>query len=280
MMFSEKFRIVTDSSSDLLPGGLLSSVPLKIRSQVKEYVDDEALDVEGMVRDLRETPGRTSTSCPNIQDWLDAFGNAQHIFGITITSALSGAWASAMQAKRDYEEAHPGAHVHIIDSRSTGPEMALLIERIQSNIHAGMEYAEMVADITRYQARTHLLFALQSVQNLARNGRVHPALAKIVGALNIRILGRASQEGTLETLHKVRGDKGTIKKLLEELASHGYQGGPIRIHHCLNKEGAETLRDMVKSAFPGSKPVIYPCRGLVAYYAEQGGMLIGFEGQE
>lgn len=279
-MFTEKYRIATDSAGDLYPGGLISSVPMKIRSQVREYVDDNELDVAAMVGELRSTPGRTFTSCPNIQEWLDAFGEAQYVFAVTITSHLSGSWEAAMHAKRDYEEAHPGAKVHVIDSLSTGPEMALLMDRLTADIEAGMEFAAIVADITAYQARTHLLFILQSVQNLARNGRVHPALAKIVGVLNIRILGRASSEGELETLHKVRGDKGAIKKLWEELLEHGYKGGRIRIHHCLNESAAAAIREAVLAAFPGAPLILAPCRGLDSYYAEQGGVLVGFESAE
>lgn len=279
-MFTEKFKIVTDSSANLLPGGILGTVPLKIRTQEREYVDEPGLDVDGMVRDLRTVQGRTSTSCPNIQEWLDAFSGAQHVFGVTITSGLSGSFASAMQAKADYEEANPGAKVHIIDSLSTGPEMALLISRLQENIRAGMEFAEMVRDITAYQARTHLLFALQSVQNLARNGRVHPAMAKLVGVLNMRILGRASAKGDLETLHKVRGDKNTIRKLLDELMAHGYAGGPLKIDHCQNEEIARQLRDTVRQSFPNAPLSIGTCAGLCSYYAESGGLLIGFESPE
>ena len=48
------FRIVSDSSSNVLSMGDVNytTVPLKIIAE-KEYVDDAALDLSGMMEDLR-----------------------------------------------------------------------------------------------------------------------------------------------------------------------------------------------------------------------------------
>ena len=71
------FRIVSDSSSNVLSmGGVdYTTVPLKIIA-VKEYVDDAALDLAGMMEDLRGHNGKSGSSCPNEGEWLDAFGDA------------------------------------------------------------------------------------------------------------------------------------------------------------------------------------------------------------
>ena len=82
-----KFKIVADSSSDLLTlsGVPYESVPLKIITKDKEYTDDASLNVEEMVENLRRQTASTGTSCPNVHDWISAFGDAQMIFAITIT---------------------------------------------------------------------------------------------------------------------------------------------------------------------------------------------------
>lgn len=102
----EKFKIVADSSADLLslPDISFSSSPLKIITSDAEYIDDQSLDVEKMVNDLLHYKGRSSTSCPNSEDWLRAFGDAQFVFCITITGTLSGSYNSACIAKKAYEE--------------------------------------------------------------------------------------------------------------------------------------------------------------------------------
>ena len=87
-----KFKIVADSSSDLmtLSGVPYESVPLKIITKDKEYVDDASLNVEQMVEELRRQTAPTGTSCPNVHDWVTSFGDAEQVFAITITSNLSG----------------------------------------------------------------------------------------------------------------------------------------------------------------------------------------------
>ncbi len=71
---------------------------------------------------LRTYKGRTSTSCPNISDWLTAYEGADEVYVVTITGTLSGAYNAALLAGEEYEQNHEGARVFVLDSLSTGPE--------------------------------------------------------------------------------------------------------------------------------------------------------------
>ena len=87
-------RLVADSSCDLLTlcGMDFVSVPLTIRTETEEFRDDAALDVDGMVRALRDTKGRSHSACPNLADWEGAFGGRGDVIAFTITSGLSGSY--------------------------------------------------------------------------------------------------------------------------------------------------------------------------------------------
>ncbi len=274
-----KFKIVSDSSSNVLqfPGVPFASVPLTINTAVAEYIDDEHLDVARMVDEIKATKGKSSTSCPNVHDWLQSFEGAEYVFAVTITSNLSGSYATALQAKEEYEQIHPGAQVCVLDTLSTGPEMRLIMEKLKQWIEEGRPFAQIREDITEYMKHTHLLFSLESLTNLARNGRVSPAVAKIAGVLGIRVVGKASDQGTLEQLHKCRGEKKALETLLAEMGAIGYHGSKVRISHCFNPEAAQKLKEMVLSAFPESDVQVEPTGGLCSFYAEQGGLLVGFE---
>lgn len=273
------YKLTADSSANTfaMAGVSFSSVPMKIITIQAEYVDDPALDVAAMVDAIRVTKGKSGTSCPNMNDWLEAFEGADRIFAVTITSNLSGSHASAVQAAAEYEETHPGAKVCVIDSLSAGPELGLILDKLCQWIAEGREYEQMVADIKTYQAHTHLAFSLESLTNLARNGRVNPAVAKIAGVLGIRIVGVASEVGTLEPLHKCRGEKKAIDSLASEMESRGYAGGRVKIAHCFNEEAANTLKAMLVDRWPKADVSIELCSGLCSFYAERGGMLVGFE---
>lgn len=274
-----RFKIVSDSSSNIrsFPGVSFASVPLKINTSAAEYVDDENLDVARMVEEIKATKGRSGTSCPNIHDWLRAFDGADYIFAVTITSNLSGSCAAALQAKEEYEAAHPGAKVCVIDTLSTGPEMRLIMEKLKQWIDEKLPFEQIRDAVMRYKEKTHLLFSLESLTNLARNGRVNPAVAKIAGVLGIRVVGKASDVGTLQQLYKCRGEKKALETLFEEMQSMGFRGGKTCIAHCFNPEAAAKLKERIQSVFPKSNVRIEPTTGLCSFYAEQGGLLVGFE---
>ena len=271
-------RIVADSSANLaVNGGSVVSVPLKIITDQKEYVDDANLNTTAMVWDLQAYTGKSSTACPSPQDWLEAFGDAPYVFCIAITSNLSGSCNAATIAKADYEVSFPDRKVCVIDSLSTGGEMELIAEKLQELIAADLSFEEIEQAIHEYQQHTGLMFMLESMQNLANNGRVNKIVAKAAGILGIRAVGKASDVGTLEPMDKCRGEKKALAALADHMVALGYDGGKMRISHCLNPAAAESLKETILAAFPDADVQIRPTGGLCSFYAEKGGMIIGFE---
>ena len=271
-------KIVVDSSSNLHPAQGLEVVPLKIVTDEREYVDDGNLDASEMMAYLQEYNGRSGTSCPNVGEWLEAFGEAEGVFTVSITSNLSGCHNAAQQAAHVYLEQHPERKVCCLDTLSTGPEMALIVEKLQELIAEGLEFEAIESQIRQYMTTTHLVFVLKSVENLAKNGRVSHLVAKAVGFLNIHIVGKASDEGTRQQLHKARGEAKGLRLLVSEMEAMGFRGGKVRISHCFNREAAQELVSLLKSVAPDADYSIIPSAGLCSYYAERGSLLVGFEG--
>lgn len=273
----KNIKIVVDSSADLirLEGADFASAPLKIVAGEKVYVDNEDIDACAFAEEMFRYNGESSTSCPNVTDWLSAFGDAEEIICMTITSNLSGTYNTACLAKRIYEEDHPDRRVEVIDTLSAGPEITLMAEKARDLIAEGKSLDEVVAAIRGY--KTELLFMLESMKNLANNGRVGKLAAKAAGLLGIRAVGRASDEGTLELLAKCRGGVRAIDTIVSYMKEYGFKGGCARIAHCLNENAARTLSEKIKKEFPKAKVIIGECRALCSFYAERGGMLVGFE---
>ena len=273
------FKIVFDSSADIreLSGVPFESAPLKIITDNREYVDDSSLDIIEMLSDLKQYKGRSRSSCPSSGEYVEAFGDAENIFCVTITSGLSGSFNSANVAAKNYLEEHPDRHVHIIDSLSTGAENTLLIHKLRDLILEGKDFETVKKEITEYHNHTRLLFALENMHNLANNGRVSPIVAKMAGLLGIRAIGRASEQGTLEMICKSRGPLNTVNDILKNMISEGYSGGKVRLHHANNLSSANLLKTKILEKFPSASVEIMICGGLCAFYAEEGGLLIGFE---
>mgnify|MGYP001157677787 FL=1 len=272
-------KITADSSANLYRKDFpnFTPVPLKIVTSEKEYTDDENLDVAAMQSELERYKGISSSSCPAVADWLSAFGSADEIFAVALTSRLSGCFNAAQIAAADYVQEHPGRRVFVLDSLSTGPELELLVEYLHTLLPTQRSFDEVCSALSIYSRHTHLAFSLASLSNFAKNGRVSPLLAKAVGLLGIRVVGRASAEGELEAQHKSRGEKAAIQKLLDGMLAGGFAGGKVRIRHSFNPQAAELLAERILERFPDCDIKIGENHGLCVFYAEKGGILVGFE---
>lgn len=274
-----KIKIVADSSANLMK---LESVsfdvaPLKISTAEREFVDNAQLDLEAMIDYFSTYKEKSQTSCPNPDDWLSAFGDAEDIFCVTITSGLSGSYNAACIAKDMYETAHPGRRVYVIDSLSAGPELTLIVRKLEELVLAEKNYEEICAFMPEYTQKTGLIFMLESLNNFAANGRVSPAVAKIAGVLGIRIVGKASDVGTLKPTDKCRGEAKSLAALLKHLKESGLKNGKVQIAHCRNEAAAEKLKGMIEAELPKVTVAIGKNLGLCSYYAERGGLLVGYE---
>ena len=275
-----KIKIVTDSASNMytLEGVAFEVAPLKIITNEKEYVDDASLDVANMVKELSVYKGRSGTACPGVGDWLSAFEGCDIVYCVTIISTLSGSYNAAMTAKHQYEEENPGKKVFVLDSYSAGPEMKLHVEKLKDLVLAGKDHDTICKEITEYKEQhTSLVFSLESLHNLANNGRISPAVAKIAGLIGIRMVGDVSEEGQLHPTDKCRGEKKAILTLFKNMKAKGYAGGTVVIDHCFNEAAANALKDLIKSEFADATIRIETTSGLCSFYAEKGGLMIGFE---
>ena len=272
-------KIVADSSCDIfqLENICYSYAPMKIITEEREFSDDASLNIHEMVEFLSQYRGKSQSSCPNTNDWLEAFGDAEDIFCVTITSGLSGSHNSACLAKQLYEEKHPDRRVHVFDSLSAGPEIALIIEKIEEDVLKGLQFEAICHHITEYMKNTGLVFMLKSLTTFANNGRVSPVVAKLVGITGICIVGKASNQGTLEPMHKYRGEKKAVETLVNVLKKEGCSGRKISIGHCQNESAAEMLKELILQTFQDAQIEIHKLKGLCSFYAEKGGILIGFE---
>lgn len=225
------WKIVADSGCDyrtienIAVDTLFENVPLSIQVNDEIFIDNAQLNIDDMMKKMYATSSASKSACPSPDDYMKAFDGASNIFVVTITGTLSGSHNSAQVAKKLYLEEHPDVNIHIIDTLSAGGENDLIIKKLNFLIGQGLSYEEVVTEITAYQTKTKLLFVLAKVDNLVKNGRLSKLVGAVVGLLNIRMVGEASQDGKLELLQKARGAKKSLIAAFDELIKAGYVGG-------------------------------------------------------
>lgn len=274
----EKFKLIVDSSSNMVndPTHNVEVVPLTISFGGKDYIDDQNLNIQEFLSDMNKNQVAGKTTCPSIQAWLDALEGTEKAIIVTMTSGMSGTFSSALQAKNMYEEKHPSSQIIVVDSRSAGPELTIVLHGIEKMIQGDIRFVDLEEEIAEFRMHTHLLFILQSLHNLSLNGRVSPTVAKIAGLLKINLIGTASKDGKLEPLTKARGMKKAMRELLKYMKDNNYHGGEVIIDHCENEKDAETIKEKLQAEYPDAQITIRPMHGLCSFYAEEGGLMIGF----
>ena len=273
------YLIVSDSSSNLfnIEGENYKTVPLHIMIGGTDWADTADVDMDAFDEALYSFDGKTSSSCPSPDEWLESFGDAETVFCFTITHGLSGSYNGAMTAKFMYEEHHPGRHVYVIDSLATGPKMVLMIEYLRDQLANGADPETAYNKTIEYRSNTGLLFTLQSIQMLAKAGRVSPFIAKAVGLLDMRMIGEANDEGKIDLVGKHRGYKKTLLGTFKQMLNLNYNGGKVVISHNRNEQAANDLAELIREKFGDVLIDIHRTGILCSYYAEKGGFIVGFE---
>ena len=278
-----KWKIIADSGCDyrsldnLAPDTEFVSVPLTIQVGETIYTDDAQLNIDQMMEEMYATTTASKSACPSPDDYMKSFEGADNIVVVTITGTLSGSYNSAEIAKKIYLEEHPDTKIHVIDSLSAGGEVDLIVRKLNHLVAEGLDFDQVIDAITSYKSKTKLLFVLAKVDNLVKNGRLSKLVGTVVGLLNIRMVGEASKTGTLELLQKARGQKKAIKAAFDELLKAGYAGGHITIAHCNNEKFIEQFSELVREKFAHASIEVLPTSGLCSFYAEEGGLLMGYE---
>jgi len=277
------YKIIADSSCDLTSlehlntNALYGRAPLRILVGDTEYVDEPGLDTRAMMDAVYAFKGKTGSACPSPEEYAEHCRQVDEAYIVTISSNLSGSYNSAVLARDLILAEHPEKKIHIFDSLSAGPELSLIVEEIARLADSGLPFEMVCSEVERYQKRSALLFQLNSLENLTKNGRVSKMAGMTAKLLGIHMIGIASDVGTVQPLHKCRGTEKTYRLVLQEMRERGFSGGRVILGHAFQETGAQMMRDMILEEFPSSRITIMPLSGLCCYYAEEGGLLIGFE---
>lgn len=217
-------KIIMDSASDITTAFAeqhnLGFAPLRTILAGTEYRDGIDIHPDEFYAKLEANKEAARTSQVNVAEFAamfeEAVGAGDDVLVITISSALSGTYQSAVIAANDY----PG-RVFVVDSLSaTAGEQVLLAHALKLR-EAGRTAAEIFAELDVIRKKARLFVRVETLEYLKRGGRISKTSAAIGGVLNIMPILTLDGEGKIETVGKARGIKMSHKMMNDNIRAAG-----------------------------------------------------------
>lgn len=270
---AKKVHIVTDSTADL-PAQLTSAfditvVPLKIFFGEKVFRDGIELTKEEFFHKMTLSPELPKTSQPAPADFVDAYlpamARGEEIISIHLSRELSGTYQSALMARSliNYEK------IEVIDSGLVSGALGLIVLYAAQMAKAGGSKEEILAAIERWQRSLTVYFIIDSLEHLARGGRIGRARAFLGTVLNVKPICTL-REGIIYPFEKVRNREKAIQRVAQVIAESLPAGSKVALFfaHGQNESARNELERAVQQAIAGKAEIVNMVR-------EQVGAVVG-----
>jgi DegV family protein with EDD domain len=276
---AENTAIVVDSTADFpdaperFPNWRV--VPLYVRFGDESFRDYVELDPDAFYARLRAADETPTTSQPTPGDFLAVYGELggyERILSLHIAGKLSGTIESARAAAGELG----GERVRTIDSESASAAIAMLGLAIQRRLQVGTTDEEVDALVEGYRRDAGLLFTVETLEYLARGGRIGRARAWAGELLNIKPI-LSIREGEVLPVKRVRGNRKAFLEFANAFEAGSRDEPTLRvgIAHADAPERAEALRKMVRERRPAAEIEVVTALGPVVG-AHAGPGTVGF----
>ncbi len=216
-------QIITDSAADFEPYELekmnVRCVPFSVTFGNEEYKENINLTKQQFYTLLKEKNDFPNTSQPSPHSFESILKNMKNsgceAVVISLSSALSGAYQSAVLAKNqlEYDECY------IIDSLTASGGERILVEQAVKLRDAGKSASEIVCFLETLRSRISLYACIDSVDYLYKGGRISRAACTIASVAHIKPIIHVLRDGSIDMAAKSLGIKRTmdfIKKILDK----------------------------------------------------------------
>jgi DegV family protein with EDD domain len=225
-------------------------VPLYVNFGTDSFKDGVELSAREFYERLRTSPQLPTTSQPTPGDFLATYeelGAYERILSVHIASNLSGTFQSAGTAAEQLGD----GRVRTIDSQSASVAIAMLALAIQRRLERGTTDEEVDALVARYLVEHGLLFTVDTLEFLARGGRIGKAKAFAGQLLNVKPI-LSIRDGEVLPVKRVRGNRKAFQEFVDALEKNTRDEPGLRvgIAHADAPERMVELEKMVRDIRP------------------------------
>jgi DegV family protein with EDD domain len=263
----ENTAVVLDSTADFPDAQIrypnMRVVPLYVRFGETSFRDYVELDPRGFYDRLKTSDELPTTSQPTPLDFLsvyEALVSYERIYSLHISARLSGTFQSASLAAAETG----GDRVRLVDTQSASIGIAMLALDLQRLLERGTDEEEVDALIARHRDEASILFTVDTLEYLAKGGRIGRAQAFAGGLLKVKPI-LTIEAGEVVPLTRVRGRQKALEEFrrrFEEATTDG-PGLRVGIAHAQADETVEQLRALVLAARPQAEIELVTSLGAV-----------------
>ena len=223
-------------------------VPLYVRFGTESFRDYVELDPDEFYARLRESPVTPTTSQPTPGDFRAAYeelAGYERVYSLHIAGALSGTVEAARAA------AELGDRVRVIDTETASAAVAMLGLSVQRRLERGTTDEEIDVLVQRHRRDSQLIFTLDTLDYLARGGRIGRAAAWAGQLLKVKPI-LTIRGGEVIPLKRVRGNRRAFQEFIDVFDAGSSEGPNLRvaIAHADAPDRAEALRELVRRTRP------------------------------
>jgi DegV family protein with EDD domain len=267
--------IVLDSTADLPDAEERFSnwriVPLYVRFGDESFRDGVDMRAGAFYRRLQSDPELPRTSQPTPGDFLGCYGELaayERILSLHVSGKVSGTFASAETAAAELAD----GRVRAIDTETASASIGLLALAIQRRLERGTTDEEIDELVERYRRERGLLFTVDSLEFLARGGRIGKARAFAGGLLHVKPI-LSIEEGEVVPVKRVRGEKKAFAELAAALEekTHDEPEWRLAVAHAAAPERAAELEALVRERRPHAQlELVVPLGAVIGAHAGPG----------
>ncbi|MGY0693670.1 DegV family protein [Virgibacillus sp. FSP13] len=278
-------QLMTDGGADV-PARLsesleLITVPLYLHFQEEQYKSGVTIDLQRFYKKIKETIELPRSSAPSPNDFYEAFKQVEQtkpIIMFSLSSGLSSTFDNAVAGKDMLLEEQPQRKIEVINTKTASCGLALLLHEASTKINEGYSFESLIEHLHERVEQTTTLFVLKTLENLILGGRLDKVKGAIAKTLNIKLLMRGSEEGTIEVTEKVRGDKKSIRHFIEQIGTYtkNVEDKVIAMTHCNAEDRANKVLAEIRNKYPFKDAILTEMGPLISTYAGEGGLVISF----
>ncbi len=274
-------KIITDSSADLplqyIKQYDITIVPLTVSLEGKDYLEMIDITPKEFFQKMLTSDELPKTSQPSPAAFAEAyskFDRDDEVLCLTISSGLSGTYQSACMGK----ELADANNVTVFDTLAGSLGHGLQVIRAVQLAQKGLSTDEIVKDLTQYKENMTFVILLNTLENVVKGGRLSKFKGTLAKVLNIKVILERVEDGKVDILEKVRGQKKVRRRVLELIQEKGtdLSNKTIGIAHSGNIEDVESLKQEIIQRFQPKEVIVNYIGAVIGTYAGKDGIVIAF----